>query len=211
MLCYLCFCPLWCITTVCCQENATAVSYTELQRQVHKFVGLAPKQLSRINSTGSTQIVCGCLQLFMLFLAHAFGGRMLELKPKPRTMLEGPWRKYWPCVLPWIAMQVVMSISWLHTVGYGRSADDPFRLNGFPKPHMHLCLLLYGTRLICNGPCHTISSSAIAYNACLHHIQTAIHLLYCVLTHHSFFHSLAHSLTHSLTHSLARSLPPSLS
>ncbi len=53
---------------------------------------------------------------------------MLELKPKPRSMMEGPWRKYWPCLLPWIAMQVVMSISWLHTVGYGRSSIVPFRL-----------------------------------------------------------------------------------
>ena len=46
---------------------------------------------------------------------------MLELKPKPKSIMEGPWHKYWPCLLPWLAMQVVMSISWLHTVGNGRS------------------------------------------------------------------------------------------
>ncbi|DBA92558.1 TPA: hypothetical protein ACH3X1_002782 [Trebouxia sp. C0004] len=59
--------------------------------------------------------------LFMLFLALAYGGRMLELRPKPRSMMEGPWRNYWPCLLPWIAMQVVMSISWLHTIAHGAS------------------------------------------------------------------------------------------
>ncbi|KAL0038251.1 hypothetical protein WJX79_010181 [Trebouxia sp. C0005] len=59
--------------------------------------------------------------LFMLFLVHAYGGRMLEVKPKPKALMEGPWRKFWPCLLPWVAMQVVMSSSWLHTVGYGSS------------------------------------------------------------------------------------------
>ena len=90
-----------------------------------------------------------------------------------------------------------------------------FVCNGIPKPHMHLCLLLYGTRLICNGSCHTISSSNIACNACLHYVQTAIYLLFC--THSlppslppSLARFLTHSLPPSLTHSLTPSLPPSL-
>ena len=106
-----------------CRKCASANLDTILHCQAHTLVRLAPKQLSHLNSIATTWLSCGCLQLFMLFLAHAYGGRMLELKPKPKSIMEGPWHKYWPCLLPWLAMQVVMSISWLHTVGNGRSSN----------------------------------------------------------------------------------------
>ncbi|KAA6428561.1 MAG: hypothetical protein FRX49_01437 [Trebouxia sp. A1-2] len=88
-----------------------------------QFINIMTKDNSTRRFHHNTTFICNIAigTLFMLFLVHAYGGRMLEVKPKPKALMEGPWRKFWPCLLPWVAMQVVMSISWLHTVGYGSS------------------------------------------------------------------------------------------
>lgn len=69
------------------------------------------------------------LQLFMLFLVHAYGGGIRAIKDLrrglPRSSLHSsqaaedllginaPWRSRWPCLIPWGVAQVVLSVAWL--------------------------------------------------------------------------------------------------
>ena len=53
------------------------------------------------------------MQLFMLFLIHAHNGRMIEMRPVPKPYLDGPWHLHWPCLIPWIMLEIPGSIAWL--------------------------------------------------------------------------------------------------
>lgn len=53
------------------------------------------------------------LQLFLLFLLHAYGGRLKQVRPKVILYMEGPWHWMWPCLIPWALLQVASSLAWL--------------------------------------------------------------------------------------------------
>ena len=46
------------------------------------------------------------LQLFTSFLLHAHGGRVIHSGPEPRLFLFGPWHLQWPCLIPWVALEI---------------------------------------------------------------------------------------------------------
>ena len=76
-----------------------------------------------LESLGLTQGVT-MSQLFMLFLAHAYGGQAQPLKPGatvPQLIMDGPWRWLWPCLLPWIPFQIAISLGWLQNAVGGQS------------------------------------------------------------------------------------------
>ncbi len=72
------------------------------------------------------------LQLFLLFLVHAYGSRTWKRPqrssrrllapgeaafqpPEGQTQLimDGPWHLNWPCLIPWLLMEAAHSIAWL--------------------------------------------------------------------------------------------------
>ena len=53
------------------------------------------------------------LQLFLLFLLHAYGGRLKQVRPQVILYMEGPWHWMWPCLIPWALLQVASSLAWL--------------------------------------------------------------------------------------------------
>lgn len=72
-----------------------------------------------------------CLQLFMLYLVHAYGSRVWRPAAKhPRTSqytsdndhrdldylwyLDGPWRLFWPVLVPWSCLEAVVCFTWLY-------------------------------------------------------------------------------------------------
>ncbi|DBA98405.1 TPA: hypothetical protein ACH3X3_012417 [Trebouxia sp. C0006] len=57
--------------------------------------------------------------LFMLFLVHAYQGRTWQASPIARLYVEGPWRLLWPCILPWILLEVVLSLMWISNAAPG--------------------------------------------------------------------------------------------
>ena len=63
-----------------------------------------------------------CLQLFLLFLVHAYSGRVKEAKPL-KMVMDGPWHWMWPCLLPWVAFQTAISLGWLHNAATSKSLD----------------------------------------------------------------------------------------
>ncbi|KAA6428794.1 MAG: hypothetical protein FRX49_01669 [Trebouxia sp. A1-2] len=64
-------------------------------------------------------------QFFLLFLVHAYSGQVVDKhsKPKPKMIMDGPWHWLWPCLIPWIILQIPTSIGWLHTIAHG-AADN---------------------------------------------------------------------------------------
>lgn len=68
-----------------------------------------------------------CLQLFMLFLVHAYGARLWNDKTKwphqhvyqipalteSLLYMDAPWRLQWPCLVPWLIAQAIVSVAWL--------------------------------------------------------------------------------------------------
>ncbi len=73
----------------------------------------------------------GRLQLFMLFMIHANGGRIIELKPVPKLYMDGPWRLQWPCMLLWVLLQIPASIAWLRNVSPGQMLCCAVLCDGF--------------------------------------------------------------------------------
>jgi len=78
-----------------------------------------------LRSTASR--VCVCLQLFTLFFMHAYGGHLWPSKQQQLQQERGqqsvaesmlcmdvPWRRYWPCLLPWLILEATPSVAWLH-------------------------------------------------------------------------------------------------
>lgn len=82
---------------------------------------------SHLLSPGLTSV----LQLFMLFLVHAYGSRVWRpLSQFPCSSqsrshsdhteldhlwyLDGPWRLFWPVVVPWCCLEAAVSFTWLH-------------------------------------------------------------------------------------------------
>ena len=78
-----------------------------------------------LHSTASR--VCVCPQLFMLFLMHAYGGRLRPSKRQQLQQEQGqqsvaesmlymdvPWRRHWPCLVPWLILESALSVAWLH-------------------------------------------------------------------------------------------------
>ncbi len=59
------------------------------------------------------------LQLFLLFLVHGHGGRLIELRPKPKLLLFGPWKLQWPCLTPWVLMEVAVSLGFFRNAAPG--------------------------------------------------------------------------------------------
>lgn len=53
------------------------------------------------------------LQLFLIFLLHAYGGRLKQTWPGIKLYMEGPWHWMWPCLIPWVLLQVPSSLAWL--------------------------------------------------------------------------------------------------
>ena len=81
--------------------------------------------LCALHSTASR--VCVCPQLFMLFLMHAYGGRLRPSKRQQLQQEQGqqsvaesmlymdvPWRRHWPCLVPWLILESALSVAWLH-------------------------------------------------------------------------------------------------
>ncbi|DBB06586.1 TPA: hypothetical protein ACH3X1_012115 [Trebouxia sp. C0004] len=46
-------------------------------------------------------------------------GREVPAGPTPRLYVDGPWRLLWPCILPWILLEVVLSIMWISNAAPG--------------------------------------------------------------------------------------------
>ena len=93
--------------------------------------------------------MCVCLQLFMLFFMHAYGGRLWPSKQQQVQQEQGqqsvaesmlytdvPWRRHWPCLVPWVILETILSVAWLHNA-VGKS--------------LHLSALLAVTRRIDGG------------------------------------------------------------
>ncbi|KAL3155626.1 hypothetical protein ABBQ38_010824 [Trebouxia sp. C0009 RCD-2024] len=76
--------------------------------------------------------------LFMLFLVHAYGSRVWRRPAAPpqtcqcsskkdRTdldhlwYLDGPWRLFWPVLIPWCCLEAVVSFTWIYAAK--RSVD----------------------------------------------------------------------------------------
>ncbi len=83
--------------------------------------------LCALRSTASRVCVCVCLQLFMLFFMHAYGGRLwpskqqqVQQEQEQQSVAESmlythvSWRRHWPCLVPWTILEAILSIAWLH-------------------------------------------------------------------------------------------------
>lgn len=66
--------------------------------------------------------VNGFVQFFLLFLVHAYSGQVIDKhsKPRPKLIMDGPWHWLWPCLIPWILLQIPTSIGWLHPIAQGQ-------------------------------------------------------------------------------------------
>ncbi len=72
------------------------------------------------------------LQLFLLFLVHAYGSRTWKVPQRSsrrllapgeaafqppegqsKLIMDGPWHLNWPCLIPWLLMEAAHSIAWL--------------------------------------------------------------------------------------------------
>ncbi|DBB01839.1 TPA: hypothetical protein ACH3X1_000447 [Trebouxia sp. C0004] len=75
--------------------------------------------------------------LFMLFLMHAYGGRLWPSKQQQLQQEQGqqavaesmlymdvPWRRHWPCLVPWLIVETTLSVAWLHNVVQTGHSDD---------------------------------------------------------------------------------------
>ena len=76
------------------------------------------------------------LQIFMLFLVHAYSTRVWKEQEADNSKLnaatiehgfqspeghrklvmDGPWTLLWPCVLLWPFLQVAIALGWMHNV-----------------------------------------------------------------------------------------------
>ncbi len=65
----------------------------------------------------------------MLFLVHAYGARLwLNKSRQPQDLassesllyMDAPWWRLWPCLLPWIAAEAVLSVAWLRNAVEGK-------------------------------------------------------------------------------------------
>ena len=104
----------------------------------------------------SSQIVFCWLQLFILFLVHAYGSRLWRpgdgsrqqgpVSPSehpyqapagtPKLYMDGPWRLQWPCLIPWALVQAAHSVAWL------RNASSTAPLPTAPCPACCCCCWL---------------------------------------------------------------------
>ena len=68
-----------------------------------------------------------CLQIFMLFLAHAYACQQRFRKPQNRgplpssevshygdVVVDGGFYLLWPCLVPWLLFEGDMAYAWLH-------------------------------------------------------------------------------------------------
>ena len=62
------------------------------------------------------------VQLFMLFLIHAYGAQSWSSKTTSADaatasqgllLMDAPWRLQWPCLVPWICVQAVVTVIWV--------------------------------------------------------------------------------------------------
>ena len=102
--------------------------------------------LLSLNSKAKLSGHCTAVQLFLLFLVHAYGARTWR-KPsessrrlfapaeaafqppegQSKLVMDGPWRMLWPCLVPWALMQAPHSVAWLRNAtasGKDRSATS---------------------------------------------------------------------------------------
>lgn len=56
------------------------------------------------------------LQFFLLFIVHAYSGLAVGRGPEPKLIGDGPWHWLWPCLVPWLLLQIATSLGWLHNV-----------------------------------------------------------------------------------------------
>lgn len=56
------------------------------------------------------------LQLFLLFMVHAYSGLVIGEGPERKIIGDGPWRWLWPCLVPWLLLQTATSMGWLHNL-----------------------------------------------------------------------------------------------
>lgn len=70
------------------------------------------------------------MQIFMLFLAQAYGCQQLFWLPKPRgplppdtfdnikyfgeVIVDRGFHRLWPCLIPWLVFETAMGYAWLH-------------------------------------------------------------------------------------------------
>ncbi len=105
---------------------------------------------------------CG-LQLFLLFLVHAYGSRTWKVPqrssrrllapgeaafqpPEGQTQLimDGPWHLNWPCLIPWLLMEAAHSIAWLRNATASGSSLECIKC--------HVQLMLYSVNQISETP-----------------------------------------------------------
>ena len=63
----------------------------------------------------------------MLFLIHAFGAGLRHNPSKTREQIyaEVPWRRQWPCLIPWLLAEAALSVAWLRNAVAGRYILNP--------------------------------------------------------------------------------------
>ena len=117
------------------------------------------------------------MQFFLLFLVHAYSGQVIERGSTPKMIGDGPWHWFWPCLVPWVLLQIVVSMGWLHTVAGQRSVA-----HGAPFICCSVVLVL-----CCNwqdamsrAPC--VTSKQHVDNACQEDSGTALPICLCAFS-----------------------------
>lgn len=79
----------------------------------------------------SSQCFILILQIFMLFLSHAYGGlqryKPASSIPEPslpfnnaqrygQLIADGPLHLLWPCLIPWLLLEADLGYAWLHSL-----------------------------------------------------------------------------------------------
>ena len=88
------------------------------------------------------------MQLFMLFLVHAYQGRTLQAGPIPRLYVEGPWHLLWPCLLPWILLEIVLSLMWISNTAPGQNPACDVLYLALLYCNMLRCAVQCGSRCV---------------------------------------------------------------
>ena len=151
-------CPKTCLRTCACHSSHQRRHAVLLTSQLHACMQTAPSQLAFGSATfpGPTEYVheaesacmceiwyvicmhactslCMLLQIFMLFLALAYGCQQRHRAPPltpidlsdattfGQVIVDGGLHKLWPCLIPWVVFEASMGYAWLHNLS-GRPA-----------------------------------------------------------------------------------------
>lgn len=131
---------------LCSSRTPAACTFTLTSRHAAGNSRAPNTSLLSLSSKANLSAHCTALQLFLLFLVHAYGARTWR-KPsessrrlfapaeaafqppegQSKLVMDGPWRLLWPCLVPWALMQAAHSVAWLRNAtasGEDRSATS---------------------------------------------------------------------------------------